>query len=368
MVLYLDCQGYSIGLNLPTTPTAAADRLSALREGLETTAPVQISSVDSPVSNLYPYIQHTDLDNETDFRKLNVLAERIDSMPQEKQQLFSGALELECTGDLDHAIHIADNMDRFELFPKITTDEELGRFLVDTSFVTGKFSFPESARPYLDYAKIGAEQRDSIGGVYTSFGLVRRREESPVQTEGPREMLLTLTTSERNYPLVLPASEERLEHAKKALGVDDFSQAVIAGVEYVAPYLDQLIPADSITVENANEMAECLQEIKADGEMKKYCAALEVEEPSTFTEALDIAIDLDDYELISDNERDYGREALRRLGADGELLDTIDGYTDFDALGRAMMEEDRVRQTGFGLVRRLSKPFPPEQETGQTMM
>lgn len=48
-------------------------------------------------------------------------------------------------------------------------------------------------------------------------------------------------------------------------------------------------------------------------------------------------------------------------------MDTIDGYTDFDRLGRAMMEEDGVRQTGFGLVRRLSKPFP-EPEIGQTMM
>ena len=77
--------------------------------------------------------------------------------------------------------------------------------------------------------------------------------------------------------------------------------------------------------------------------------------------------DLDDYELVSDNEREYGREALRRIGADDELLDTIDGYTDFDELGRAMMEQDGVRQTGFGLVRRLSKPFP-EPEVGQTMM
>jgi len=33
-----------------------------------------------------------------------------------------------------------------------------------------------------------------------------------------------------------------------------------------------------------------------------------------------------------------------------------------------MMEADGVRQTGFGLVRRLSKPFPPEQEIGQTMI
>ena len=43
------------------------------------------------------------------------------------------------------------------------------------------------------------------------------------------------------------------------------------------------------------------------------------------------------------------------------------GHTDFDRLGREMMEEDGVRQTGFGLVRRLGKPFPPAQEPSQQM-
>lgn len=258
-------------------------------------------------------------------------------------------------------------MKEYEIFPKIKTDEDLGRFLVDTSFVTGKFSFPKETRPYLDYAKIGAEQRGTLGGIYTPYGLVRHREEVPEQTEVPRSMLLTLAVSERSCPLALPASEEQLDHAKQTLGIEVFSQARIASVEYTAPYLDQLVPTDGITVEGANEMALCLQQLKADGEIMKYCAALEVEEPSTFAEALDMAMNIDDYELVSDSEWEYGREALRRIGADEELLDTIDGYTDFDRLGRAMMEEDGVRQTGYGLVRRLNSPFP-EPEIGQTMM
>lgn len=41
--------------------------------------------------------------------------------------------------------------------------------------------------------------------------------------------------------------------------------------------------------------------------------------------------------------------------------------TDFDQLGQAMMVEDGIRRTEFGLVRRLSAPFST-QEIGQTMM
>lgn len=356
MVLHLTCRSCGIDLDLPTTPNEAASAFYDLTEGFKNVSvQISISGVNGPFPNLYPYIQHADPENTADIQKLNTLAGQIDSMTPEEQRLFSGVLELECTGGLDDAIRIAGGLERYEIFSRIKTDEDLGRFLVDTSFMTGKFSFPEETKPYLDYARIGAEQRDALGGVYTPYGLVRRREEAPVQEETPWTMLLTLTASGQSYPLVLPASEKQMDHAKKVLGIANFSQAVISGVEYTAPYLDRLIPMDCVCVENANEMAHCLQQIKTGGEMMKYCSALEVEGPSTFTEALDMAIDIDDYELISDNEREYGREALRRLGADGELL------------GRAMMRADGVRQTGYGLVRRLSRPFPPEQAQGHQM-
>ncbi len=52
MILHLSCQSCGIGIDLPAAPAEAADRLSALREGFETTAPVQISGVEGPIPNL----------------------------------------------------------------------------------------------------------------------------------------------------------------------------------------------------------------------------------------------------------------------------------------------------------------------------
>ena len=95
-----------------------------------------------------------------------------------------------------------------------------------------------------------------------------------------------------------------------------------------------------------------------DGELMKYLSALCVENPSTFQEALEIAYHIDDYERVPDNREEYGKEALRRIGADGEMIDTIDRYMDFEQFGTDMMVEDGVRRTEFGLVRRLSEPFP----------
>ena len=97
-------------------------------------------------------------------------------------------------------------------------------------------------------------------------------------------------------------------------------------------------------------------------------AAVEEVQPDTFTEAVSIAMDRDDYEQIPEDMDEYGKQVLRRAGADDEVIDTIDGYMDFSQLGEDSMAEDGVRRTEFGLVRRLSKPFPPEPEIGQAMM
>ena len=180
---------------------------------------------------------------------------------------------------------------------------------------------------------------------------------------------LTLSSAKGTFSLSFPASDERLEQAKRALDVEDFAQASITAVKFSSPYLDGLLPPDTITVEDANTLALCLQEMEQeDGELLKFCAVLEVEQPDTFVEAVSIAMDRDDYERVPEDMDEYGKQVLCRAGADNEVIDTIDGYMDFAQLGRDFMEEDGVRRTEFGLVRRLSKSFPPAPEIGQSML
>ena len=180
---------------------------------------------------------------------------------------------------------------------------------------------------------------------------MKRREVAPEQAEAVKSALrVTLRTPAGEFSLDLPVSNEELE---------DFAQASIKSIGFSDLRLADLIPLDAVTMEDANTLALCLREMERERNgLALYCAALEAEEPSIFSEALSIAMDRDGYELVPDNEREYGMDFLRGLGADDEILEAIDGYTDFDQLGRAAMEEDGVRQTGFGLVRRLSKPFP----------
>ncbi len=182
------------------------------------------------------------------------------------------------------------------------------------------------------------------------------------------EISLALAAAEQCCPLVLPASYERLGQVRSLLGVEDFTEAVNGDIKFSKFCLAEIIPLDTITVEEANALARCIQQMEQDDELEKFCAALEVEQPDTFSGALTIAMDIDDYESIPEDMSEYGKAVLRRTGADDEVIDTIDGYMDFSRLGEDSIEADGVRRTEFGLVRRLSAPFPPQQETGIQML
>ena len=360
-----DSCGAEVHVRFPAEPDAVWEAISELEQYSTSDGPVQIEEAACPVANLTRFVRCADLDEGSDIQKLNILAVRIDSMSQQEQQLYSTILSCECPPNLDELLRLAGDLNRYELLDGITTDWDLGKWAVENKKLGT--NIPESVWSYLDYGSIGRDYAAKHGGEFCSRGYVKRREDTPVQAETPKAILLTLTVSEQSRPLVLPTSEKQLEHIKESFGIKDFSQAVIKSAEYMAPYLDRLIPLDCITVEDANELACCLQQLQSDGGMMKYCCALAAEQPDTFSEALNIAIEHDDYEQVAHDTEEYGKRVLRRIGADDEIIDTIDGFMDFAGLGRMSMEEDGVRQTVFGLVRRLSKPFPPEQESGMQM-
>ena len=177
---------------------------------------------------------------------------------------------------------------------------------------------------------------------------------------------LTLVSSAGSVRLDLPAADDELERAKRALGVDSLDSAVIKDVEIDYPWA-HLLPMDSVTLEAVNVLAQCVRAMSGE-ELRVFGAVLEVEGPCSLHEAGTIAMDINDYELVDGSEREYAITALGYAGAGDESLELLEGFTNFDALGRAEMERDGVRETSFGHVRRLSAPWPrQEPEIGQTM-
>ena len=356
-------------LDLPATPAEVSEAFSWFeRIGVEPSA-VRIAGVNSPVPTLGQYILRADIHDPAEMKKLNELAEAIEQMDDREWDIFAGALDAESINGLDDVLKISKRLGNYIILPNVKTDTELGRILVDTGYK----NFPENVQPYLDYRAIGAEYYAENGGAYGPGGYVRRKsslEQAPEQ----RDALITLylltprvtETMADPYRLTLPAMDEELEQAKEQIGVDNFTEATIVKVEFGKPYLAELIPQECICVEDANELALGIEEMQQrDGELLKYLAVLSVEQMETLTDALRVAVNLDDYERITEGTYEYGQSVLRRIGADDELIDTIDGYMDFEKFGEDSMVEDGVRQTEFGLIRRCSHPFPEETQTMQ---
>lgn len=307
-------------LKLPVPPDEFKRKVDEIRAAGQPNIVPTVLNADSSVPALNWHLQQTRLDSDSTLQKLNQLAETIDGMNAAEHYHLSKSLDPESQQSLDDVLRIAAHikpasLDCYEVIPGVTSHQELGRWLVEHDRLEDKV--PETLRPYLDYRSIGIDYCNSHEGEFLADSY------TGIQS-GAMEQVL----------------EEQ-----------------------------GLLPLDTITVEDANTLALCLQEMEQeDGELMKFCAVLEVEQPGAFTEAVSIAMDRDDYELVPEDMDEYGKQVLRRTGADDEVIDTIDGYMDFSRLGEDSMAEDGVRRTEFGLARRLSKPFPPAPEIGQAMM
>lgn len=361
--LSVDKAKEGVALNLPATPAEISEACAWFECINIAPSEVKIIGAYSSVPNLWQYISSADIHSSEDMEKLNTLARKVNDMDRQQESVFSGALDAESINGLDDVLKLTDHLDRYILLHGVTTDRELGAFLVDSGYK----DFPERVRPYLDYAGIGAEYYAERGGAYTAAGYIQRREASQVQSEkdGAVFRLFLHTDQGKSYRLSLPAEEEELDRALRCLDIEDFTQCRIDRTDCL-PYLAEMIPDECISVEDANDLAGGIDDMRQrDGELMKYLSVLAVEQPETFTEAYQLAMELDDYERMPDDLDEYGRTVLRRAGMTEEQINTIDGYMDFALLGQYAMQEDGTRRTEFGLVRRCSEPFPEETQEMQ---
>ena len=349
-----------VPLRFPSSPdniTAAFRQLSQATQ----TGKTEIVEIKSVIANLPSYLSGLDPDSRTQLEQLNLLSSIIAQMDSRERNIYAGALDGNSSNDLTDMIRVAEQVSDYILIPNVNSDVALGRYVAVASQIQGDPRFPEASWPYLDFAKIGAEYYAEHGGAYTYAGYVLRKQDDELVREKKSKIQLDLSSSQAQASVCLPATKEELERVKRTLGIDCFAGAEITKVSISVPYMDEHIPTTGVSVEDANELAWAIEGMQCeDGELLKYLSVLSVEQPGTMQEALRCAMNLDDYERITEDTYEYGRTVLRRIGADDELIDTIDGYMDFEKLGEDTMAEEGVRRTEFGLIRRCSSPFAEE--------
>ena len=362
--LFMSRSGSSaiVPLQFPASQSAIAEASRQLDEASRE-GKTKIVEIKSVIANLPSYLSRLDPDSRTQLAQLNRLSSIIAQMDSRERNIYAGALDGNSINDLNDVIRVAEQVSDYILIPNINSDVTLGRYVAVAGQIQGDPRFPEAAWPYLDFAKIGAEYYAEHGGAYTYAGYVLLKRDAEFVREKTVKIRLDLSSSQAQASVSLPALKEELERVKKLLGIDCFAEAEITKVSFAVPNLNEYIPTTGVCLEDANELAWAIEGMQLeDGELMKYLSVLSVEQPETMQDALRYAMNLDDYERIPEDTYEYGRTVLRRIGADDELIDTIDGYMDFEKLGEDTMMEDGVRRTEFGLIRRCSSPFSEETQ------
>ena len=362
--LFMSRSGSSVivPLRFPASQSAITEASCQLDEDSRE-GKTKIVEMKSVIANLPSYLSGFDPDSRTQLAQLNRLASIIAQMDSRERNIYAGALDGNSINDLNDMIRVAEQVSDYILIPNVNSDVTLGRYVAVAGQIQGDPRFPEAAWPYLDFAKIGAEYYAEHGGAYTHAGYVLLKQDAEPVREKAAKIRLDLSSPQAQASVSLPALKEELERVKKLLGIDCFAEATITKASFAVPNLNEYIPTTGVCVEDANELAWAIEGMQLeDGELKKYLSVLSVERPETMQDALRYAMNLDDYERIPEDTYEYGQTVLRRIGADDELIDTIDGYMDFEKLGEDTMAEEGVRRTEFGLIRRCSSPFAEETQ------
>ena len=363
--------GIRVPLHLPASGSEVKRAFEQLQEhtGKGVT---RIDGVISPVMNLGSYLTHVDISDPDERDKLNRLAEKIDGMSETEQKMFSCVLDARSINGLDDILTAADSLSDYIYHPQITDERELGIFLVENRIM----DFPEKTWPYLDYRAIGIEYHAEHSGALTPEGYVVRRSEIPRQEQEKEPVFRALLWSEamrdagaKPYLLELPISSLKLEQARRGIGVKDFAEADIVQAECLVPALQGNLTMEYPDVEVMQKLGVKIQDLLQDnGQLDKFLAVLSVEQPDSLVDALELSENMDIYSLFPDDAAAYGQDALKLNfdSVDDDLIHELEGFTDWDAYGRYMMEADGVRITEYGLLRRGGTPFPDES-MGQQM-
>lgn len=139
-----------------------------------------ITSFDSDVLGLHEHLgEYENID------ELNYLAALLSDMDQSDLEKFEAVIDAgEYTGSVKDLINLTQNLDCFELYSGIHSEEDLGRmYILDFEAMT----VPEHLIDYIDYEAYGRDVRINDGGHFAPGGYVADNHGSFVELYSGRD-------------------------------------------------------------------------------------------------------------------------------------------------------------------------------------
>ena len=371
--VYLSNTATSDGLWL-AFPLGSQERQAAMEFGAGGTN--EIGAVESRMEGLKTHLEGMTLQPEQGIRELEFLDQHTDCMTEREKGILQAALEIEKPRSVMEIVNLSCNLDKFVLYDGISGHEELGRH------VLGSEEMSEKVALYLDYGAAGEKYAGSHAGCFTDLGYAARTGEAleplydgkflPQPGYDKSCVIQAWLYSPyyaaghyRNYPVSLPASDDRLALAEEKLGWRKLDEHEVAYISCPVSELESCLPFSRDIME-MNAFAGLLAErnILGDaGTKEKLFAALEAEVPGNMAEAMEIAAGLERYTILPEDIRtadDYADYFLEE--AQIYIDEEVQPFLDYKRLGECKMRKDGVVQTEHGLVRREDIPMAQPTE------
>jgi len=312
------------------------------------------------------------LHEQPDIYQLNALAKKLSEFTSVLDMAaFEGMVGKEIgksavTIELPRLIDFAHSADCCVVTEEAVTDFQLGKFLVENDFIEEVNGLPDSMLALLDYGRIGREHREAGDGVYTGYGYVEQQSEVHCVSEKmdfqPKKPEYTILLNMAVLPLArggqkpemiqlrLPASEGQRQEALEKLGKQDWNDIVVSIQDCAIPSLNHKIYFDGETPQ-IQELARCLAELDAQGQLPKYKAILAANDCQDLPKMLSLAGTVDEYffEPQVSGPEDVAKSELNAILCERDA-ETLLPYINLQSYGRALLERDQSMVTSYGLL------------------
>lgn len=160
-------EGQLVGapLKFPTTTEAVQDLLKRIGIDGVRYEEIFITEFESDVLGLYDHLgEYENID------ELNHLACVLSELSQDELAKFEAVMDSgEYTGSVKDLINLAQNLDNYDFYPDIDSEEALGRMYIQE---LDAIPVPEHLIDYIDYEAYGRDMRINEGGHFAPGGYV----------------------------------------------------------------------------------------------------------------------------------------------------------------------------------------------------
>ncbi|WP_334306338.1 antirestriction protein ArdA [[Clostridium] symbiosum] len=152
-------------LSFPTTSETVQDLLKRIEVDGVRYEEIFITNFESDILGLYDHLgEYENID------ELNHLACVLSELSPDELEKFEAVMDSgEYTGSVKDLINLAQNLDNYEFYPDIDSEEALGRLYIQE---LDAIQVPEHLIDYIDYEAYGRDARINEGGHFAPGGYV----------------------------------------------------------------------------------------------------------------------------------------------------------------------------------------------------